>query len=436
MSRLILDFEWIDPAEAKGPELRATWARFQISLDENKLTRLIDNSSRSVRSSLFLPLYPLAEWLATHWWFLFSEIETPGRSTSDQYDRRHNLRYGAEGFALPSLTIQPLGEQIRLSWQPVHLSTQNLEFTASGSGDIPATDLRQTLSDFINAVLRRLHEQGVQDTLLEQEWNNIQSTDSQELEFCTTVASLGLDPYTLNEQKQQEIIDVSESLPTSLWRDFFIAADVASLPEQAREVLGALTASRRNRANLESLKSLRHETNSTKELKGSPWQQGYKFAHEIRKRLNLNGSRLSSLSSLGEALGTSRKELKSAIQISSLPGSFNALVATNAFESPVFAMPRRREEAIRFAFCRALFEYLTTPAGEPLLVTRARSDRQKRNRAFAAEFLVPADLLRAALPNQTVGDEEIDEVAALFGVSSSVIRHQIENHGLALSLPD
>lgn len=109
----------------------------------------------------------------------------------------------------------------------------------------------------------------------------------------------------------------------------------------------------------------------------------------------------------------------------------DALVATNSFQSPGFAVPSRRAEAIRFTFCRALFEYLTTPETQPLLVTRALSDRQKRNRAFAAEFLVPTHLLQEALPGHTVGDEELDDLAAKFGISSSVIRHQIENHELA-----
>lgn len=437
MSKLALDFEWIDPAEAKGPELRATWARLQISLDGNAITRLIDDASRSVRSSLYLPLYPLAEWIVTHWWFLFFEVETPGRGTSDQYDRRHNLRYGAEGFALPSLAIQPMGEWIGLVWHPVRLDVQNLEFTASGVGYILAVDLHQTLSDFITAVLRRLHEQGVEDTLLAREWNDIQAVDPQEQEFCSAVASLGLDPYTLSEQKQQEIMEVSQRLPASLWRDFFAIADFAALPEQANQVLHALTSSRRNRANLRPLKELRHDVSAEALSQGSPWKQGYQFAREVRRRLNLNGAMLNSLPSLGKALGVPTKKLESAIiEMPSLPGTFNALVATNAVESPVFAMPMRRPEATRFAFCRALFEYLTTPAGEPLLVTSSRSERQKRNRAFAAEFLVPADLLRDALKGHTVGNEEIDDLAATFGVSPSVVLHQIENHRLALAISD
>lgn len=434
---LTLEFEWIDPGEAKGPELRATWASFQISLNGSVITRLIDNTSRSVRSNLFLPLYPLAEWIATHWWFLLYEVEAPGRSTSVEYEKRHNPRFGAEGFALPSLTIQPLGEQIRLAWQPVRLPAQNLEFTASGAGHISAAELRETFSDFINAVLRRLQEHGLEGTSLEAEWRGVQAADEPEIAFCSTVASLGLDPYTLDEQRQQEVIDVSQSLPSSLWSDFFSVADVRSLPEQARQVLGAVELSSSNETNLEPLKVLRSEMRaSAVRTFSSPWQQGYDFAHRLRRRLNLNGNKLRSLPSLGEALGIPGRELESAILQILLPGSFNALIATNSQRSPVFAVPRRSDASIRFAFCRALFEYLTSSEDDPLLLTAARSERQKRNRAFAAEFLVPADLLRQELSSAIVGDDEMDDLAASFGVSPNVIRHQIENNELALSLPD
>jgi hypothetical protein len=225
MSGLTLNFEWIDPADARVAELRATWARFEILLDEIPITRLIDFESRGIRNSVFLPLYPLAEWFATHWWFLFFEVETLGRSTSDQYDRRHNLRFGAEGFAVPSLTIQPLGEQIKLEWRRVRLDAQNLEFTESGSVHVSARDLRQTLFDFISAVLKRLQETGIVGTLLEDEWRSIQAIDPEERDFCSAFASLGLDPYTLDDSQQQKVLDVSELLPASLLADFFAAAD-------------------------------------------------------------------------------------------------------------------------------------------------------------------------------------------------------------------
>ena len=437
MSGMTLDFEWIDPAGARGAELRATWARLEIVLDKVAITSLIDFESRGIRNSVYLPLYPLAEWLATHWWFLFYEVETPWRSTSDQFDRRHNLRYGGEGFAVPWLTIQPLGEQIKLEWRRSRLGAQKVEFTESGSVHVPARDLRQTLGGFISAVLKRLEEMGVGETLLLEEWRSIQAMDPEERSFCTAVASLGLDPYTLDELQQQRVLDVSASLPESLLEDFFAIADFSALPLQAAQVLDALESSRHNEANLTSLKSLKEELVSARLAQASPWRQGYQFAHDLRHRLNLNGDRMSSLPLLAKALGILPRQLDAAIlKVAALPSSLDALGATNSRQSPGFAVSERREEAVRFAFCRALFEYLTVPADQPLIVTRARSDRQKRNRAFAAEFLVPADLLREALPGPVVGEEDIDDLAAGFGVSHSVIRHQIENHGLARSLPD
>jgi hypothetical protein len=98
MNDLRISFEWIDPADAQGPELRATWARLQFLVNGESITRPLDNISKTVRDSIFLPLYPLAEWLATHWWFLLNEIETPGRPAEDNYASRHDLQYASEGI--------------------------------------------------------------------------------------------------------------------------------------------------------------------------------------------------------------------------------------------------------------------------------------------------------------------------------------------------
>jgi Zn-dependent peptidase ImmA (M78 family) len=53
------------------------------------------------------------------------------------------------------------------------------------------------------------------------------------------------------------------------------------------------------------------------------------------------------------------------------------------------------------------------------------------NRAFAAEFLVPHEMLKRELSGAMIGEDEIDDLAVEYGVSTFVIRHQIENHQLA-----
>jgi Zn-dependent peptidase ImmA (M78 family) len=64
-------------------------------------------------------------------------------------------------------------------------------------------------------------------------------------------------------------------------------------------------------------------------------------------------------------------------------------------------------------------------------VTRTRSERQKRNRAFAAEFLAPADMIREKIAADRLWEDDLEELGEVFGVSPRVIRHQVINHRLA-----
>ena len=97
---------------------------------------------------------------------------------------------------------------------------------------------------------------------------------------------------------------------------------------------------------------------------------------------------------------------------------------------PAFAFRRRSDGSTRFLFCRALAEVLLSPVPDTLL-TKAHSERQQCNRAFAAEFLAPSAELRERVAGPVVDGDDIDELATMFGVSSLVIEHQIRNHRIA-----
>ena len=75
----------------------------------------------------------------------------------------------------------------------------------------------------------------------------------------------------------------------------------------------------------------------------------------------------------------------------------------------------------------------SAPGGENWKSTSVEqlADRLQMSRAFAAEFLAPHEMLRRDLSGSWVTEEEIDDAASEYGVSSFVIRHQIENHNLA-----
>ena len=58
--------------------------------------------------------------------------------------------------------------------------------------------------------------------------------------------------------------------------------------------------------------------------------------------------------------------------------------------------------------------------------------RQAQSRAFAAEFLAPAEWIRAQVGSaEAVDGEVVDEYATELGVSSWVVRYQIQNHRIA-----
>jgi len=238
--RLRIEFDWEDPQAAKGPELRATWARLIIMVNGVPITQVQDYGARSVRDGIYVPLYPLAEWLAMHWWSLFHEYENPRRVASGSYAMRHNLRYAQEGFALPDLAIRPMGRTVSLAWKISDMPARGVRFLQEGLAHIETDVVYEALQQFITAVLRRLDIMEVPNTPLEDEWKAIEASEPEEQRFCEAVAALGLDPYSLTEVDRDAIVQVSERLPTELVQDFFAIADMQLLVPQLSRLIDSV----------------------------------------------------------------------------------------------------------------------------------------------------------------------------------------------------
>jgi len=432
MSELVFDFEWLDPLGARGAELRATWARLVISVDGRIASRVLDQQSRTVREAVYLPLYPLAEWLVTNWWPLCFEIGSSERLKDPSYFGRHSLHAARDGYSLPPISFTALGDSVQISWQPELLSTHSVEFFESGTVHVTLESFQQSLRKFIGAVAARLDEQQVTDTLLETEWNVVNEMPAEEAEFCILAAELGLDPFATDQETNERIIEVATRIPESMRREFFSVASLAELTREAREISGAVGSARENTAELRPVCDLRHRLDSRRMPDSlPPWTRGYTVARELRKTLGLGNVPLPSFDTIADALGVSADELESAIIDQPPTVVFDALVATNSRNSPAFAVTRRPDTSARFQFCRGLYEFLSTADHGPWLVTKAPSDRQRRNRAFAAEFLAPAEAVREKVSGSVISGDEVEALATDFGVSSYVITHQLQNHRIA-----
>jgi hypothetical protein len=375
----------------------------------------------------------LAEWVVSNWWRLLFEIASSERAKDPLYERRHSLRSAREGYSVPPLSFNAAGELLQIRWESEVLPHHRVEFLESGSAYVSLDSAQRSLRSLITAVVSRLTASGITGTYLQDEWSVIVNTPSEEADFCIAAATLGLDPYDLDEAIAEAIVTVAESIPANVRREFFNVASREQLREESSTVNAAIASVQSNGADLRPLRVLRNCVPPSGGSNGeAPWEQGYVSARNLRAELNVGVRPLRSLNELAEALRVSEQDFMSAvIDQPSGAHAYEAVVATNRVDSPAFTVSRRHEAAKRFQVCRGLYEFLSSRDDGPWLVTTGLSDRQKRNRAFAAEFLAPAAGLQEQVSSSIVSAEEVDDLAAHFGVASDAIVHQLKNHRLA-----
>ena len=432
MARLGFDLEWIDSNGIRGPELSATWASLRISVDDTAVTWIHDARARTTREHIFISLYPLAEWLATNWWFLHHESTNPLKEQDPRFLRRHTVAAGREGYAFPYLTVLPSGSWTHLVWRRERSPWSGIEFLAEGEIRIDSEQFRGRCADLIDQVVRRLDALHVSGTHLQEEWSAIQSADSDEIAFCSAAARLGWDPYAVEESKQAVVLKLADQVQRSVFDEALSALDPNSLQEGCSAITDAIVDSKSQGLLLERF-HVEHGDVLMETTDGYPWEVGYQWAQTLRRDLDLDGTPIPTIRALAEHIGEAPERLDSRTSIPRLQHAalIDGVVTRTDQRQPALGFRDLGGPGAKFHLCRALAEVLASPSMDTLL-TKAHSERQQRNRAFAAEFLAPSTGLQQRLQGRRVVDgDDIDELAGVFGVSSLVVAHQIRNHQLA-----
>jgi len=413
-------FEWEDSPRGRAPELDATWARLEIYARDEPITKVEAKRAQSVRTGVYVPLYPIAEWIVANWWFLWDEWRTDGR------DSRHSLLAAREGFVLPDLSFLPTETKMEVVWRAgASMTSAGVLFLSSGSSVLAKSLVREEFRRLVDAVIERLIVRQVQGSYLVQEWRAIQDAerDPGQRAFCEKAARLGCYPFDVEDSVATQIEHIGVVLPEPVVGDFCDAIPLAQMVSGAEAV----------KAFIDSASAAASERGRWREFQnglewqgtGIPWRDGYNEARALRSGLGLIGPIASDLNSfLNRELGSFE------IRDFAVPSRIDAISAPTQTGAPLFGYRSHlREENKRFILCRALSDHLAS--GQPSLVTRSGTEHQQRNRAFAAEFLAPAESIRERIGGDRVGEEDIEELAQEFQVSDLVIRHQIQNHNLA-----
>jgi hypothetical protein len=421
--------EWLDAPGVTTPELAATWARYEVWLGTRCVTQ-VETADGNFRRSVYGSLYPFASWIAANWWLLGSHVRpsavearywTWRNVQSYPWLRQHNVRGAGDGMAWPDLTLVPEGSMTRLVWSP---DTQDgpapVRFASGGNGLVRTSDFLADLATLVNHVLERLAEAGLPKTSLAEDWSEIAKTSAEEQEFCRTSARLGLDPYAIDDETADTIIEVAQSLPAEIMADFFDSADADGLAAASYWAKQAVVAAENAAGQAdESLRSAYSLVNSTGTADAErPWTFGYSMARRLRHELSL--------------ADTDRFDVSPWVGLSDVNAPSHGIygLATVRDDRCGMVLGSRGigSRATRFGQARALGRALTHPEQQRFVLSTARSDDERVARAFAAELLAPSAGIRAMLDTIGSSDESaLEAVAQQYAVSPLVVRHQYDN---------
>lgn len=431
--------DWEDAGGVRAPELHATWCRLELWVGSECITRVEEVASAASRRSIYVPLYPLAEWIAYNWWSVRADrrpakvalrdrsygVLVARRRQQDEWLRFHNLRSAGEGFPWPDLTLIPEGQYTRLSWtKSGDLGRGGLRYISSGEALVDGQTLHEVLTNIVELTIMRLDEAGLTATPLHEEWNALQQLTAEEALFCEASAKLGLDPFEVEKPLTDGLLLAAESLKGQVLSDFLDAVDPERVSETLSWVVSATEAVNAlpmpTHVDLAELRTAVTVASAATKNSPDPWKNGYSQARATRSVLGLSDGQ--------------KYDVGSMLSIGTWNFQGRELDAVGAVAEGVRLISTRKLPlaAARFAGARGMWHALNDSAGSAFLLTRAHTWQQRTERAFAAEILAPA-----AGVNQLLGQlgslddiEEVELIAAHFEVQPLVIAHQIENQVL------
>lgn len=415
--QLLLDWETVHGVTDAA--LAATWCRLQLRVGDHIVTAVEDSRTGDMRRAVSTSAYPLAEWIAEHWWALGQHVRpsaVPPRLWSWQHVQRqtwlrsHNLRAAGGGMPWPDLTIMPEGTTSRLLWTAgPSLAGQPLTFLTSGSEALDAKDVSEALERFVEQVLDRLDDAGVRDTVLHKEWRLLQECDDEEAAFAVAAARLGLDPFDVPEKVEAAIESIATATDDeALLREILDTADPVHLDDAARWLADATDYARRlPRPAVVSTSALVADP-------ARPWKLGYAIAQAYRRQVAPD---VMASFPVEAYVGMARLDERRG----ALPGLVSADESSVGLVLP--STSAITSTAQRFAQARALG--LSLLSGRRLFVLDpASTELARASRAFAAECLAPAAGIAAHGKEE---DLDFEEVAEVYKVSPKLVEHQYDN---------
>jgi hypothetical protein len=407
-----------------GPEQRDV-AHISISVGENFLTRLADVEINANRNYLRASAVSLALWCADNWWRLRWEPLHDARMPSVNWRLRHELTAGPGGTMWPPLMIYGTGVRVVLS-PPFGSSVSSgpIRFIeVSNVWSIDGKLFEAGLDEFFCSVVNfcsKAQDGVALKTLVEQLQN--ERADPELAAWRRLEARLGYDP----DEAPDHLIKALSEMENKLGEHAVEEAAVAAPGERAQRALEeAVEASNASPlvVNLEVVNNV--DVRSLPDLL-SPWQIGEFAAHKVRDVIGMQEGPILG-HAFADVLHIRWEDLRAA------PATAQKLeFAARLKHDRTSRLALQRKTAVdrRFELSRMIGDSIWNSEENFGVVSRAKTERQKFQRAFAQCLLCPFSELRKRIDLSGPTDEQIVSAARYFHVRPSVVLTLLVNKGV------
>jgi hypothetical protein len=287
---------------------------------------------------------------------------------------------------------------------------------------LPRDEVEKNLGSFVEATIERISSTNSDGSHLRDQWKRIVDAihNPDERAWCTNAGRLGFDPY---DPETPDLDRIADGLSDSVFADVCEATEAKDLTRTCRWMSEASLRLR----NSPTIPIKAFGAAPKRELGHPGYRDGYGSAKLLRRRLGLPND---PTRSVGDLLGASLVSQQGQLDEGS-PPTIEGLTRRDGMDIRLGVSVRSVRQH-RFRMCRgAYLAWRSGPNGEAAITT-AQTWRQQASRAFAAELLAPADLLKERTAKTGLTPIILERLANEWECPAQAIVHQAQNHGVQL----
>lgn len=411
-----------DPAEA------ATAAVVTVGVGIHSLSSIQDPDAAEIAFGARLPAIILAQGVARNWWRLLYEprhVFERQQEPDLHFEARHRLDSFTPGYVFPPIGLWSGGETVMVGTFRADQRFHDKSFLLPRQPpwSVARGPAQEALGAFVSSVLERLSPAMPAHAELKSEWNRVMHStlDAEEHDWCTNAGRLGLDPY---DGDTPDLFRLSAGMPGQLFADVCEAGNPRDINQTCDWVRSATSRFR-------SIAPI-----SIKGFGGPPLRDlnrpgrinGRDGVTLLRDRLRLPLDPIQALKSIFDGADQAADYRVTELGAGEVEG---VGMRTDRREIKT-AVPARSVRQQRFRMCRTA--YLAWRAGSEgeFAATPADTWRQQASRAFAAELLAPAQLIRQRYGKTGLNNHAVERLAAEWLCPPQIIVHQAKNHQIAV----